>query len=96
MQCSPFCTQVAVAKILPPNKALPQCCLTVSLEGVTIKTVSMPLANAQCWNYAIDSISYGVQDTVYSRVFSMIIVKENYTVRDAKPFEVHAFVCDNR
>lgn len=26
----------------------------------------------------------------------MIIVKENYNLRDEHPFEVHAFVCDSR
>jgi hypothetical protein len=88
-----------VAKNLPPNKSLPLCNLTVSLNGVVIETVegsastsaSSPLVQNSYW--PIDTISYGVQDLVYTRVFAMIIVKEN--LKD-NPFEVHAFVCDSR
>lgn len=87
--------QVTVAKTLPANKTLPMCNLTVSLTGVSIETTSSK-ADATTWTYAIDSISYGVQDLVYTRVFSMIIVKENYSIKDDNPFEVHAFVCDSR
>lgn len=87
--------QVSVAKTLPANKTLPMCDLTVSLTGVTVETTSLK-DDTKTWNYAIDSISYGVQDLVYTRVFSMIIVKENYNINDENPFEVHAFVCDSR
>lgn len=71
------------------------CNLTISLTGVSVETTSTK-ADTNKWNYAIDSISYGVQDLVYTRVFSMIIVKENYSIKDDNPFEVHAFVCDSR
>lgn len=88
--------QVSIAKTLPSNKTLPLCSLTISLDGVNVETTSIPQSDAKRWTYAIDSISYGVQDLVYTRVFSMIIVKENYTIKDENPFEVHAFVCDSR
>lgn len=89
---------VAIAKTLPANKTLPLCSLTVALDGVSLETTAIAAQAdaARRWHYAIDSISYGVQDLVYTRVFSMIIVKENYTIRDDQPFEVHAFVCDSR
>lgn len=87
--------KVTVAKTLPANKTLPMCNLTISLTGVSVETTSTK-ADTNKWNYAIDSISYGVQDLVYTRVFSMIIVKENYSIKDDNPFEVHAFVCDSR
>ncbi|VVC89423.1 unnamed protein product [Leptidea sinapis] len=46
--------------------------------------------------FNIESISYGVQDLVYTRVFSMIIVKDNADVKGLNPFECHAFVCESR
>jgi len=85
---------VTIAKTLPPNKILPLCNLSVCLDGVIIDTAHK--SGSKSWKYAIDTISYGVQDLVYTRVFAMIIVKENYNLRDEHPFEVHAFVCDSR
>jgi len=85
---------VTIAKTLPPNKILPLCNLSVCLDGVIIDTNQK--TGGKSWKYAIDTISYGVQDLVYTRVFAMIIVKENYNLRDDHPFEVHAFVCDSR
>lgn len=85
---------VSAAKSLPPNKILPFCNLTVSLEGVRMETVTSK--HSALTNFTIDTISYGVQDLVYTRVFAMIVVKENYNLKDENPFEVHAFVCDSR
>lgn len=82
---------VGAAKNLPANKALPFCELTVTLDGVNIETI-IPKTDAKSWSYSIDSISYGVQDLVYTRVFAMIVVKDE----NPNPFEVHAFVCDSR
>ncbi|XP_011186498.2 uncharacterized protein LOC105214644 [Zeugodacus cucurbitae] len=83
---------VGVAKNLPAKKVLPQCDLTVSTDGVKIEIIT-PKANVNSWKYAIDTISYGVQDLVYTRVFAMIVVKDE---QHPNPFEVHAFVCDSR
>ena len=82
---------VGVAKALPPNKVLPHCDLIVSTDGVDIQ-ITAPKPAGNNWKYAIDTISYGVQDLVYTRVFAMIVVKED----KRNPFEVHAFVCDSR
>ncbi|XP_055323094.1 uncharacterized protein LOC129578460 isoform X2 [Sitodiplosis mosellana] len=84
---------VTMAKTMPTNKALPLCDLTVSRDGVFITT---GCNTTKKWNYTIDSISYGVQDLVYTRVFAMIVVKDNFNIKDPNPFEVHAFVCDSR
>jgi Phosphotyrosine interaction domain (PTB/PID) len=46
--------------------------------------------------WSIDQISYGVQDLVYTRVFAMIVVKDESHLKSENPFEVHAFVCDSR
>ncbi|CAH1403353.1 unnamed protein product [Nezara viridula] len=40
------------------------------------------------------TISYGVQDLVYTRVFCMIIVRDVGDTRN--PFECHGFVCESR
>ncbi|KXJ72263.1 hypothetical protein RP20_CCG018466, partial [Aedes albopictus] len=85
---------VSAAKALPPNKILPYCNLTVSLDGVRMETITSK--QSLLTNFTIDTISYGVQDLVYTRVFAMIVVKENYNLKDENPFEVHAFVCDSR
>lgn len=85
---------VSAAKSLPPNKILPFCNLTVSLDGVKMETITSK--QSSLINFTIDTISYGVQDLVYTRVFAMIVVKENYNLKDENPFEVHAFVCDSR
>lgn len=87
---------MTIAKTLPPNKILPLCNLTVSLDGVLIETTVPTSGTIKRWTYNIDTISYGVQDLVYTRVFAMIVVKENYNIKDQNPFEVHAFVCDSR
>lgn len=68
----------------------------MSLDGVLIETTVSTSGSTKKWNYSIDTISYGVQDLVYTRVFAMIVVKENYDIKDQNPFEVHAFVCDSR
>lgn len=46
--------------------------------------------------YPIESISYGVQDLVYTRVFAMIVVRDGGNMLDKHPFLCHAFVCDSR
>ncbi|XP_064539273.1 uncharacterized protein LOC135429040 [Drosophila montana] len=88
----PVDLMVGVAKNLPPNKVLPNCELKVSTAGVQLEIIS-PKASINNWSYPIDTISYGVQDLVYTRVFAMIVVKDESSPH---PFEVHAFVCDSR
>ncbi|XP_017021133.1 low density lipoprotein receptor adapter protein 1 [Drosophila kikkawai] len=88
----PVDIMVGVAKNLPPNKVLPNCDLKVSTNGVQLEIIS-PKASINHWSYPIDTISYGVQDLVYTRVFAMIVVKDEASPH---PFEVHAFVCDSR
>lgn len=71
----------------------------MSVEGVSIETIHMTAsssAQVQNIHWPIDTISYGVQDLVYTRVFAMIVVKENLHMKNDNPFEVHAFVCDSR
>lgn len=49
--------------------------------------------------YGIDTISYGVQDLIFTRVFSMIIVSDlddNDSIHKRSPFTCYAYVCDSR
>jgi hypothetical protein len=96
-----FILQVTIAKNLPPNKTLPFCNLVVKTSGVHIDTLpttstSASVTDIGAMNWPIDQISYGVQDLVYTRVFAMIVVKDETQLRSENPFEVHAFVCDSR
>lgn len=80
-----------IAHAKQPGTILPSMKLQVSNEGCVFSTASSNKT------YPIDTISYGVQDLVYTRVFSMIIVRDVTDIRiDRNPFECHAFVCENR
>lgn len=97
---------MTIAKNLPPNQSLPFCNLIVKTDGVHIEplpTTSSSSSTASgssiidtSVHWPIDQISYGVQDLVYTRVFAMIVVKDETQLRSENPFEVHAFVCDSR
>lgn len=86
---------VTVAKTLSQsNRVLPMCSLTVQLDGIFIESLGdSPKTNT---HFKIETISYGVQDLVYTRVFAMIVVKDNRHINNENIFEVHAFVCDSR
>ncbi|XP_017761523.1 PREDICTED: uncharacterized protein LOC108551775 [Eufriesea mexicana] len=93
----PVDNMVAAAKALPTNTMLPLIKLVVSQEGVAL----LPLEKRKqdpnfARMYAIETISYGVQDLVYTRVFSMIVVRETENFRRVSPFECHGFVCESK
>ena len=67
---------VGLARGLGAGAALPYLQLSVCQRGVLVsphKTNTCPTQD--CGLYPIDTISYGVQDLVYTRVFAMIVVK---------------------
>lgn len=93
----PVDNMVASAKSLPTDTILPLVKLIVSQDGVSL----LPLGKRKFDSgiskiYPIESISYGVQDLVYTRVFSMIVVRDNGNFRRISPFECHAFVCESK
>ncbi|XP_076391086.1 uncharacterized protein LOC100876908 isoform X2 [Megachile rotundata] len=93
----PVDNMVAAAKALPTNTMLPLIKLVVSQEGVAL----LPLEKRKqepnfARMYSIETISYGVQDLVYTRVFSMIVVRETENFRRVSPFECHGFVCESK
>ncbi|CAH0404340.1 unnamed protein product [Chilo suppressalis] len=96
----PVDLMVAAAKALPPGQILPIVRLTISVDGVHLETIDQGARLSEFDHmsvfFNIESISYGVQDLVYTRVFSMIIVKDNADVKGLNPFECHAFVCESR
>ncbi|GBM56775.1 hypothetical protein AVEN_127119-1 [Araneus ventricosus] len=88
---------VAAARSLPPGTTLPYLRLEVSGKGVHLS--AMPQNQNQNFEpglYPIESISYGVQDLVYTRVFAMIVVRDSGSMLEKHPFLCHAFVCDSR
>ncbi|XP_078035274.1 uncharacterized protein LOC144469179 [Augochlora pura] len=93
----PVDNMVAAAKALPTNTMLPLIKLVVSQDGVALLPLEKrkPEGNVTRM-YAIETISYGVQDLVYTRVFSMIVVRETENFRRVSPFECHGFVCESK
>ncbi|XP_063391687.1 uncharacterized protein LOC134677159 [Cydia fagiglandana] len=95
----PVDLMVAAAKALPPGQILPIVKLVITVDGVHLESIHHgPKRDFEHMSvfFNIESISYGVQDLVYTRVFSMIIVKDNADVKGLNPFECHAFVCESR
>ena len=95
---TPVDNMVAAAKSLPTGTTLPFIKLVVSEDGVALlpfggkKTLNTGISKV----YPIETISYGVQDLVYTRVFSMIVVRETDNFRRTSPFECHGFVCESK
>ncbi|XP_019699953.1 uncharacterized protein LOC105189605 isoform X2 [Harpegnathos saltator] len=93
----PVDNMVSAAKALPTNTMLPLIKLVVSQGGVTLLPLDKRKQDSgSSKKYPIDTISYGVQDLVYTRVFSMIVVQETDNLRRIAPFECHGFVCESK
>lgn len=87
---------VMVTHAKEPGVTLPLLRLTILKEGIKIEDA---LAGGCEQFYPIETISYGVQDLVYTRVFAMIIVRDvmnNASGDSGHPFICHAFVCESR
>eukprot|EP00096_Caligus_rogercresseyi_P002817 TRINITY_DN15133_c0_g1_i1.p1 TRINITY_DN15133_c0_g1~~TRINITY_DN15133_c0_g1_i1.p1 ORF type:complete len:139 (-),score=34.03 TRINITY_DN15133_c0_g1_i1:22-438(-) len=72
--------------------------MTVSEKGVHLtsqpKNQNTP---SESGHFEIDTISYGVQDLVYTRVFAMIVVTDEKSPSlDSRGFQCYGFVCDSR
>lgn len=87
---------MTAAKNLGPGEILPFVTIEVSKDGLSFKQLKNKTdENNAPIVFTVDTISYGVQDLVYTRVFSMIVVKED-NLKDGVPFICHAFVCESR
>lgn len=94
----PVDEMVQAARTVSSEQVLPLLKITVSTKGISLDfllTSTTTTEKPKTIYHSIDTISYGVQDMVYTRVFCMIIVKDA-TVKSETPFECHAFVCDSR
>lgn len=92
----PVDSLVAIAKNLSPDKILPLVKLQVTKEGLSFTPVGEKKSEKSApILFPVDTISYGVQDLVYTRVFSMIVVRDE-KLKDGVPFICHAFVCESR
>ncbi|CAH1116748.1 unnamed protein product [Phaedon cochleariae] len=86
---------VSQAKNLPADIILPIVKLEISEGGIEFVEVTDRKLKYTPTQFTVDMISYGVQDLVYTRVFSMIVVLED-TLNHGIPFECHSFVCESR
>ncbi|XP_018324427.1 uncharacterized protein LOC108736479 [Agrilus planipennis] len=92
----PVDIMVKEAKNLPPDVILPLVNVTVSTEGLQVTHVTKKKSEKSTTNFfKISTISYGVQDLVYTRVFSMIVVTDG-DLTTVTPFDCHGFVCQSR
>ncbi|XP_012274187.1 uncharacterized protein LOC105696349 [Orussus abietinus] len=94
----PVDNMVAAARSLPTGTILPFIKLVVSPQGVALLPLGKrpSLDSGLSRMYTIENISYGVQDLVYTRVFSMIVVRGTGKCRETSPFECHGFVCESK
>ncbi|XP_017778385.1 PREDICTED: uncharacterized protein LOC108564026 [Nicrophorus vespilloides] len=92
---APVNKMVERAKNLPANTILPQVTVKVTLEGLSFKTNVSKECIEETRNFNVDTISYGVQDLVYTRVFCIIVVKEG-DLNEGLPFVCHAFACESK
>ncbi|XP_063908433.1 uncharacterized protein LOC135126364 [Zophobas morio] len=86
---------VNLAKNLPANQVIPIVKLEINLQGLSFHNVTNKKEKSPPVMFGIDSISYGVQDLVYTRVFSMVVVT-GANLNDGVPFVCHSFVCESR
>ncbi|CAG9840876.1 unnamed protein product [Diabrotica balteata] len=86
---------VSQAKNLPPDVILPIIDFQVTQDGVSYVESANKKVHSEPVRFAVDKISYGVQDLVYTRVFSMIVVTED-NLDNGIPFVCHSFVCESR
>ncbi|KAB7504323.1 hypothetical protein Anas_04116 [Armadillidium nasatum] len=94
----PVDEMVNEAKKMAKGKTLPLLNLLVSEKGVSITEMPENVnKNFVGGFHPIEVISYGVQDLVYTRVFAMIVVKEEAKTNPTiHPFHCHSFVCESR
>ncbi|XP_076344541.1 low density lipoprotein receptor adapter protein 1-A-like [Tachypleus tridentatus] len=67
----------------------------VSLEGIKVSAMSQNKnSNFQTTRYPINQISYCAQDTVYDRIFAMIVVQDDTNPLKQRICECHVFLCE--
>jgi len=85
---------VEKAKAQPPTKLPPIVKITIDTQGLHMRLIE-DKKNTKGVTFHVESISYGVQDILYNRVFCMIVVREK-ELKDGNPFLCHAFGCETK
>ena len=95
-----------INRALKPGIPLPLLDLTVDEKGVYVKpNKGNQSERFPAGPFNVDSISYGVQDLMYTRVFAMIVVGPAGTdpiatptqpAQPKTPFTCYGFVCESR
>ena len=104
--CILSCFLNVINRALKPGIPLPLLDLTVHEKGVAVRP-NKDNANERfpTGPFNVDSISYGVQDLMYTRVFAMIVVGPAGTdpiatptkpIEPKTPFTCYGFVCESR
>ncbi|KAJ8923977.1 hypothetical protein NQ315_006753 [Exocentrus adspersus] len=86
---------VSQAKNLPANVILPVVRILITKQGISYQEITDKTTTCEPVHFPVDVISYGVQDLVYTRVFSMIVVTDD-SLDNGIPFVCHSFVCESR
>lgn len=84
-----------VSKAKSSNLPLPSVKLQITKDGLNFVETGDQKSFGLSSSFTVDIISYGVQDLVYTRVFSIIVVLDEH-LQAGTPFECHSFVCDSR
>ncbi|XP_023015471.1 uncharacterized protein isoform X2 [Leptinotarsa decemlineata] len=85
---------VSQAKMLPADVILPIVKLKITRDGLSYLDLTKNL-DCKPVTFSVEAISYGVQDLVYTRVFSMIVVTDD-NLNNGIPFVCHSFLCESR
>lgn len=86
---------VSRAKQLPPGQILPILKFQITKDGISYKDITDRKLDTPPTEFKIDTISYGVQDFVYTRIFTMIVVLSD-NLNDGIPFMCYSFLCDSK
>ncbi|KAL3287689.1 hypothetical protein HHI36_002156 [Cryptolaemus montrouzieri] len=90
----PVDSLVTKARQLPPDIILPRVSLEVTKNGLSYVDITKKTKQAESVKFGVNEISYGVQDLIYTRIFSMIVVTDK-SLDEGLTFICHSFACDS-
>lgn len=86
-------------QIQEQNKILPIYEIEININGIKYKDITNKKLKNPTTEINVDVISYGVQDLIYTRVFTIIVVTsetEAINPQMQSPFMCHSFLCSSR
>ncbi|CAH0551544.1 unnamed protein product [Brassicogethes aeneus] len=81
------------------GQILPLLDLEVNVEGIKFVDITNKKHKSDPVQFGVDVISYGVQDLIYTRVFTIIVLTSTCETINPKaeiPFVCHTFLCNSR